>query len=236
MSIKKMNSFFSNARIRLGWVKSKSSGFFPRLIWIKLLKKMAWLLIEAIVFSSRVRISGPENIAGLQDRDLPLIYIFWHRHILFVIHQFKGTGARPLISLSSDGELVAAVAEEFGMKPIRGSSSRGGARAFLQMVRGVQKENARVLITADGPKGPARRIKAGTVQLAAKTGAYVIPISWSGSRVKILEKSWDRFLIPLPFGKIHFAYGEPLRIDGSDDLQEAADLLASKLDQLEDSL
>ena len=175
---------------------------FPKKIKTLLLKKLAKLMIELIVFSSRVTISGRENINELQNKNLPLIFIFWHRHILFVIHQFKNTGARPLISLSSDGELVAAVAEEFGMKPIRGSSSKGGARAFLNMVRSVQKENAQVLITADGPKGPARRIKDGTVQLALKTRAYVIPISWSGSRVKILEKSWDRFLIPLPFGRI----------------------------------
>jgi lysophospholipid acyltransferase (LPLAT)-like uncharacterized protein len=204
-----------------------------------LLKKLAKLMIETIVCSSRVTISGREHVDELLDKNLPLIFIFWHRHILFVIHQFKDIGARPLISLSSDGELVAAVAEEFGMKPIRGSSSKGGARAFLNMVRSVQKENARVLITADGPKGPARRIKAGTVQLAAKTNAFVIPISWSGSRVKILERSWDRFLVPLPFGRIHFAYGQPLKITtGGDEasLQQAADMLAEKLDQLEESL
>lgn len=203
-----------------------------------MLKKLSWLLIEAIVSSSRVTVSGRENIHGLRDKNQPLIFIFWHRHILFVIHQFKDIGARPLISLSSDGEMVTAVAEEFGMKPIRGSSSKGGARAFLSMVRSVQEENAQVLITADGPKGPARRIKAGTVQLAARTGAYVIPISWHGSRVKVLEKSWDRFLVPLPFGKIHFAYGQPLQITAGDELslQKAADLLAEKLDQLEASL
>jgi lysophospholipid acyltransferase (LPLAT)-like uncharacterized protein len=212
---------------------------FPRKIKTLLQKKLAKLLIEAIVFCSRVEVSGRENIAALQNKNLPLIYIFWHCHILFVIHQFKNTGARPLISLSSDGELVAAVAEEFGMNPIRGSSSKGGARAFLNMVRSVQKENAQVLITADGPKGPARQLKAGTVQLALKTRAYVIPISWSGSRVKILEKSWDRFLIPLPFGHIHFAYGQPLQVTTAGDeasLQQAADMLAEKLNRLEESL
>ena len=212
---------------------------FSKKIKTLLLKKLAKLMIELIVFSNRVTISGRENINELQNKNLPLIFIFWHRHILFVIHQFKNTGARPLISLSSDGELVAAVAEEFGMKPIRGSSSKGGARAFLNMVRSVQKENAQVLITADGPKGPARRIKDGTVQLALKTRAYVIPISWSGSRVKILEKSWDRFLIPLPFGRIRFAYGQPLQISATSDpssLQQAGDMLAVKLDQLEESL
>jgi lysophospholipid acyltransferase (LPLAT)-like uncharacterized protein len=212
---------------------------FPRKIKTLLLKKLAKLLIESIVFSSRITISGRENINALQNKNLPLIFIFWHRHILFVIHQFKNTGARPLISLSSDGELVAAVAEEFGMKPIRGSSSKGGARAFLNMVRSVQMENAQVLITADGPKGPARQIKAGTVQLALKTRATVIPISWRSSRVKILEKSWDRFMIPLPFGRIHFAYGQPLQISNNGDqaaLQKAADMLAEQLDQLEESL
>ncbi len=204
-----------------------------------LLKKLAKAIIQAVMFSSRIRISGQENVAALQKENLPLIYIFWHRHILFVIHKFKNSGARPLISLSSDGELVAAVAEEFGMNPIRGSSSKGGARAFLLMARCVQDEKAAVLITADGPKGPARKVKEGAVQLALKTGAYVIPISWSGSRVKVLKKSWDRFMLPLPFGRIHFAFGQALQITGSGDassLRQAADMLAEKLDRLEESL
>jgi lysophospholipid acyltransferase (LPLAT)-like uncharacterized protein len=212
---------------------------FPKKIKTLLLKKLAKLIIEFIVLSSRVTISRSENVIELQNKNLPLIFIFWHRHILFVIHQFKNSGARPLISLSSDGELVAAVADEFGMKPIRGSSSKGGARAFLNMVRSVQKENAQVLITADGPKGPARRIKDGTVQLALKTRAYVIPISWSSSRVKILEKSWDRFLIPLPFGRIHFIFGQPLQISRTGDeasLKQIADMLAEMLNLLEKSL
>jgi lysophospholipid acyltransferase (LPLAT)-like uncharacterized protein len=209
--------------------------------WLKktkllLVKKLAWAMIEAVVLSSRVTVSGREAVADLQKKKLPLIYIFWHRHILFVIHQFRNIGARPLISLSSDGELVAAVAEEFGMNPIRGSSSRGGARAFLHMARCVQKERSEVLITADGPKGPAGKVKEGAVQLAAKTGAYIIPVSWSASRVKVLEKSWDHFMIPLPFGRIRFAYGQPLRIaPGASprDLGQAMDMLSSKLDQLQ---
>jgi lysophospholipid acyltransferase (LPLAT)-like uncharacterized protein len=132
--------------------------------WLKklkflLLKKLAKLMIEGVVLCNRVAVSGEETVAALRRENLPLIYIFWHRHILFVIHQFKNSKARPLISLSSDGELVAAVAEEFGLNPIRGSSSKGGARAFLNMARSVQKENAAVLITADGPKGPPEKVK-----------------------------------------------------------------------------
>jgi lysophospholipid acyltransferase (LPLAT)-like uncharacterized protein len=204
-----------------------------------LAKKLAWLLIEGIAASNKIILSGEEEVAALKRENLPLIYIFWHRHILFVIHQFRNRGARPLISLSSDGDLVAAVAGEFGMVPIRGSSSRGGARAFLEMARSVQDEKAEVLITADGPKGPARRVKEGAVQLAAKTGAWVIPISWSASRVKVFRKSWDRFLLPLPCGRIRFAYGRPLRIDPTlspADLEQAMDMLSGKLDLLQEEV
>jgi len=212
--------------------------------WLKrinslLLRKLAWLLIEGIVLCNKVILDGQDAVAALKRENLPLIYIFWHRHILFVIHQFKDSGARPLISLSPDGELVAAVAEEFGMKPVRGSSSKGGARAFLHLARSIQKDGAEVLITADGPKGPARKVKEGTVQLAAKTGAFVIPVSWSATREKVLEKSWDRFVVPLPFGRIHFAFGQPLRIqpDPSEgELEQAMGMLAEKLDLLQEKV
>jgi len=211
----------------MGWLKKSK---------LLLLRKLAWLLIEGVVSCSRVTVSGREAVAALKKEGLPLIYIFWHRHILFVIHQFRNSGARPLISLSSDGELVAAVAGEFGMLPIRGSSSKGGARAFLKMARCVQEEKAEVLITADGPKGPAGRVKEGAAQLAARTGAWVIPLSWSASRVKVLEKSWDRFLVPLPFGRIRFAFGTPLRL-GADlspaATEQASEMLAGKLNALQ---
>ena len=212
--------------------------------WLKktkllLLKKLAWLLIEGTVFCNKVILDGQDAVAALKRENAPLIYIFWHRHILFVIHQFKDSGARPLISLSSDGELVAAVAEEFGMDPVRGSSSKGGARAFLELARSVQDGKVEVLITADGPKGPARRVKEGTVQLAAKTGAFVIPISWSATREKVFEKSWDRFVVPLPFGRIHFAFGQPLRIQpgpSAGELERAMGMLAENLDLLQEKV
>jgi hypothetical protein len=204
-----------------------------RRIKLFLLKKLAWLLIEGIAACNTIAVAGEEAVKDLKKGDRPLIYVFWHRHILFVIHRFRKSGARPLISLSSDGDLMAAIAAEFGMRPVRGSSSRGGARAFLEMARSVQEEKAEVLITADGPRGPAQLVKEGVVQLAAKTGALIIPIGWSASRLKVLEKSWDRFMIPLPFGRIRFAYGEPVRI-GPDlsaaELQRAMATLSARLD------
>jgi hypothetical protein len=210
-----------------------------RRIELFLVGKLSWLLIEGVAALNRVTVEGYDAVRELEKGDAPLIYIFWHRHILFVIHRFRRTGARPLISLSSDGDRVAEVARVFGMDPIRGSSSRGGARAFLEMARCIGRDRARVLITADGPRGPARRVKEGAAQLAARTGAWVVPIGWSASRRKVLERSWDRFLVPLPCGRVRFAYGKPLRLEpdlSAEAMARAMARMAGELDALQRSL
>jgi len=174
-----------------------------------LIRTAARWLIGAVVKTCRIRIRGEDALAAAAGR--PTIHTFWHRHIFFTIHRFRRSGAHPLISHSSDGEIVSQVARAFGMDPVRGSSSRGGTRAFLELLRLIRDGGAPVLITADGPKGPPHEVKPGTVLLAGLSGAVVIPIAWSASRVKVLEKTWDRFMVPLPFSEITFAYGDPLR-------------------------
>ncbi len=163
--------------------------------WLKKIRasswweKSAWLLIEAIVSPQPGHVERPGGRPGPAAGNVPLIYMFWHRHILFVIHQFRNCGARPLISLSSDGELVAAVAEEFGMDPVRGSSSKGGARAFLHMARCVRQEKGR---GADHRRRAARarpRGQGGAVQLAAEDGGLRHSHQLGRSRVKVLEKA-----------------------------------------------
>lgn len=176
------------------------------------IRKTAKVLINLIIKTCRLTITGTEPLTKLRQQGVPIIYAYWHRHIFVTIYRFKNTGARPLISLSKDGELVSQIAEEFGMKPIRGSSSKGGARAFVEMVNSIKSHHDEVLITADGPKGPLREIKDGTIRLAEKTGAIIIPIAWHASRVKIFEKTWDKFKIPRPFSHITYAYGSPFTI------------------------
>lgn len=201
-----------------------------------LIRKLAKWLITALIFTCRLRIIGYETAAGLRAQGTPIIYVYWHRHIFVTIHRFRKTGARPLISLSEDGEIVAQVAEEFGMNPVRGSTSRGGARAFLELANLVKAEKCEVLITADGPRGPVREIKDGTLHLAAKTGAVLVPVAWHARKVKILEKSWDKFKIPLPFNSVVYAYGAPFIIPpGSvrEDYPRLAGLLKMAIDKLE---
>ncbi len=173
------------------------------------LRKAAKFLINAIIKTCRIHIANQAHIRALRENNIPIIFTFWHRHIFFVIFRFKNSGARPLISHSRDGEIVSQIAEEFGMNPVRGSSSSGGARAFLKLLEFLKTEKSDILITADGPKGPIREIKDGTILLALKTHSAIVPISWHSSRVKVFKKTWDRFMIPLPFSHITFSYGEP---------------------------
>lgn len=176
------------------------------------IRKAAKALILAIVKTCKLKITGFEHVEALRKRNVPIVYVYWHRHIFVTIYRFKDTGARPLISLSGDGEIVAQIAVEFGMNPVRGSSSKGGARAFIGLLNAIKEDRSEVMITADGPKGPVRQVKDGTIRLARKSGSVIVPIAWHSDKVKVLEKSWDRFKIPLPFGTITYAYGEPFEI------------------------
>lgn len=203
------------------------------------IRKLVWLLIHLIIKSCKLRITGIETLEELREKNIPIIYAYWHRHIFVTIYRFKKTGARPLISLSEDGELVSRIAVEFGMNPVRGSSTRGGARAFLALVNTIKEDHSEVLITADGPKGPPRQIKDGTIRLAQKTNSVIVPICWHATREKVFTKTWDQFKIPLPFSKITYAYGKPFVIPADaarEDYCEVKGNLKKQIDSLEEEI
>jgi lysophospholipid acyltransferase (LPLAT)-like uncharacterized protein len=101
-----------------------------------------------------------------------------------------------------------ALVRRFKQNAIRGSSSRGGHQALRSLAKQLE-QGYNIGITPDGPRGPAFQVQIGIIKLAQLTGAAIVPVSYDASRKKIL-KSWDRFIIPKPFGHIHMAFGEPL--------------------------
>ena len=111
-----------------------------------------------------------------------------------------------MISQSKDGDIIAGIAEKSGWHTVRGSSSRNGGRALKEMVGQLQLSGLAAHIV-DGPKGPAGIIKAGAVSLARSAGAVVVPIFTSADRAWYF-KSWDRFMLPKPFAKVHLRFGE----------------------------
>lgn len=142
----------------------------------------------------------------------PVIYAFWHNRMLLLppFHKSNLSGRRCicLISASSDGEMIARVVERFGIKSARGSSSRRGKEALWELA--IHFENGTdVAITPDGPRGPRYNVQQGIIGLAQRTGAPIYPVSYTADR-KIELKSWDRFLIPLPFAHCRVIIGEPI--------------------------
>jgi lysophospholipid acyltransferase (LPLAT)-like uncharacterized protein len=147
----------------------------------------------------------------LRDGGKPVIFTLWHGEMLALLWNHRGEGITVLISEHGDGEIIARVAEALGCRTVRGSTSRGAGRALLGMSRTVQG-GGDVAFTPDGPRGPARKFAPGALIVAQRTGAPVITLAVSPSRSWRL-KSWDRFVIPMPFARIRIAYGDPVYLD-----------------------
>lgn len=145
----------------------------------------------------------------------PAIYALWHADLLSLGLLHGNEGAVVLVSRHRDGEIIANLLEEIGYGTVRGSSSRGGSQALRAMIRAGRAERP-LAFTADGPRGPARRCKAGIVLAAMATGLPVIPCAAHAFPAWRL-RSWDRFVIPAPGARIRVAYGPPIHIQRSRD-------------------
>jgi lysophospholipid acyltransferase (LPLAT)-like uncharacterized protein len=154
-----------------------------------------------------------DDRAGIAGKPVSENYIgaFWHNRLLIfplVLRRFfPHRGGAALISASRDGELLTDAIERFGFDVVRGSSSRMGASAILQLTDTL-KSGRDVVITPDGPRGPAYELGPGIIFLAQKSGAAVLPMSLEYSHCWRL-KSWDRFIVPRPFSKVRVLIGDP---------------------------
>jgi hypothetical protein len=157
-----------------------------------------------------------DDRAGVVGKPVKENYIaaLWHNRLLlisFVLKKFlpqrPGAG---LISASRDGDLIADVTRRFGFEVVRGSSSRLGATA-LRELENVLASGLDILITPDGPRGPAYELGPGIVFLAQRTGAAVVPINMEFSSCWRVN-SWDGFILPRPFAKVRLIFGAPHRV------------------------
>ncbi len=197
------------------------------------------LLSQTLTASYRLhRLEGAEHL----DRALepPAMLACWHEQLalsLLLVRRRLLPAGGPVSILSShsdDGELAARVARAWGIRVTRGSTSRGGREAVLSLYRELVKHRSTLLLTPDGPRGPARRPKAGSIVLAAMSGAPIVPAGLAADRGLRL-RSWDRMIVGAPFTRVAVAVGEPMVLDrGSTDAErEAARLeLGARLDDL----
>jgi len=203
------------------------------------------LLLRLWIRSLRLR--GTEGMSSFKRCvNVPAggIYVFWHQRLLVLTGACKSSGFRVLVSQHGDGEMVSKVLEGLGMKPVRGSSTRGGARACLEILREVDP-GMRIAITPDGPKGPPHVFQDGAIYLASRTGLPIYPITVAARHPWRLP-TWDGFMVPRPFSRTLIHLGEPfhvprdaardaierLRLEAERRLRELTDRTDRELDEL----
>jgi lysophospholipid acyltransferase (LPLAT)-like uncharacterized protein len=192
---------------------------------------VAWLIFGCLhLLSLTWRIRWHDQ-AGMNAGQLkgPIIFCLWHNRLglaplvyqSYVRRHHPGSGVAALISASKDGALLSAVFEKFGITPVRGSSSRRGAQALVELASSLE-QGYHAAITPDGPRGPCYQVQSGVVALAQLTNAMIIPASYHASR-KFIFKSWDKFQLPLPFALCEITLAEPIVIprEATDEQREA---------------
>jgi len=167
--------------------------------------RLGWLIVQLVGRTSRIRVRTSPEVTERLERGLPVIYAFWHRYQILLLFAKRGSGVNVLVSQSQDGELVAQALHRLGFKTVRGSSSRGGGSALKKIV-GLLKSGESAAFTPDGPRGPHGTVHSGVLLAAFETGVPVVPVAWAGESVISLN-SWDRMLIPRPFGRYAVVYG-----------------------------
>jgi len=179
--------------------------------------------------TSRFEAVNEEIPQRFWDKNQPFILGFWHGRLLMMLYCWprRGRNKKPmhmLISGHRDGQLISRTVRHFNISTVKGSSAKkgaadkGGAAAFRSLVA-LLKQGISVGITPDGPRGPYMQASSGAVQLARLSGVPIVPIGFSVKSGKHL-KSWDRFLVPRPFTKGVYVWGDPLVIDKKDDVEE----------------
>lgn len=173
---------------------------------------VAWLvfLVERLVTASlRCRWRDHSGLAKTPANQ-PVIFCLWHNRlaISMIVHRRHPRKLAALVSASKDGALLAAVLRRFGVEQIRGSTSRRGPQALLELTSRAE-HGYDLAVTPDGPKGPRYVVQDGVIALAQLTGLPIIPVTCNTQR-KFCLKSWDRFQIPLPFSRCELILNQPI--------------------------
>ena len=195
---------------------------------------LGYPLINVLGQTLRWRVEGLQHFEGIFAAGRHPVMAFWHGRILPATFYFRRRGIVVMTSENFDGEWIARIIERFGYGTARGSTSRGGRRALLQLVRDMQQGRASGF-AIDGPRGPARVAQPGAVWLAGMAGQPLLPFHLEASRYWELG-SWDRTQIPKPFSTVALVVGEPLPVASglsNDELEAVRMALESRLRALE---
>lgn len=174
---------------------------------------LGYLFLRTLHFVLRVRHVRLRNLENAPQH----VLVFWHECLLLSLH---ARWRRPTVNISSDskdGDIAVKVLNRYGVNPARGSSTRGGSKALRQVLRAA-RDGANVAVTPDGPKGPRRVVKEGVVYIAQMSGLPIVPFYFTAKRKKRM-RSWDKMIVPFPFSKAIYLYGEPIVVPRDGDVE-----------------
>lgn len=194
---------------------------------------LASLLMRAGAATLRRIDVGREHPESCWAKGERVIVAFWHGRLLMMPFGYPGQSGTILISRHRDGEYISRIAERLGFRVVRGSATRGGAGGFRRLLQAL-RDGSNAVITPDGPKGPRQRAKSGVVELSRLSGMPILPVAF-GAWPRTILKSWDQFLVPHPFGRGVYVWGEPIYVPGDADkaaVEKFQLLLAERLDAL----
>ena len=190
---------------------------------LKIPPKLVDLTVRPLVFGLastwRIETVHQERFDEARRAGNPRVFMLWHETILPLLWHHRGIRAAIVVSDNRDGQYLADFAKALGYRSVRGSSSKGAARALIGAVREL-KAGIAVAFTPDGPRGPRREMKPGFVAAAQRGNGIIIPLWAEADRAWRLN-SWDRFLIPKPFARVRVFYGQPFTVGPGREALEA---------------
>jgi lysophospholipid acyltransferase (LPLAT)-like uncharacterized protein len=195
-----------------------------------ILSLIGWTLIASWGRTIRLRFVNKHIPDRLTAEGKNFIYAFWHGRQFLAMYGHRHSGVILPSSESKDGEIQARILTRFGYGVVRGSSKRKGAQALLGLVDGLRKGKS-IALAVDGPRGPLHEVKEGVTYLAGKLDKPIVPVVTSARRYWVLEKIWDKYLLPKPFTQGVILYGEPIIVHGTGDEE-----LETKRKELETAL
>ena len=191
------------------------------------------ILLKLCYNTNKWEYYGEKHYKKSTATNKPVIIASWHSTLLTV---FMGLSNNNYYGLAGnhhpDAEIISRIGKKLGWNVLRGSSTDGGKKAYDDMLEILQKPTTVFAITPDGPQGPAKIPKAGTIRAAQKTGALIIPTSGQSTR-RWSFINWDIFYLTKPFGKTALFFGKPIFFDKNQDFAECQKILKTALDKLE---
>jgi lysophospholipid acyltransferase (LPLAT)-like uncharacterized protein len=179
----------------------------------RLLSFIGSILLSVWSRTLRIKFVHKDIPDRLKSEGKNFIYAFWHGRQFMLFHTHRNTGIVIPASESRDGEIQAGILKWFGFDVVRGSSKRKGDRALLGLVDRLRKGKD-LALAVDGPRGPIYEAKQGVTYMAGKLNKQIVPVSTSAKSYWILDKIWDKYLLPKPFTRGIILYGEPIIVNG----------------------